>query len=188
MVLYAYQLTTTITHGGVKMFVKNFFKNLGEKIKNFLSKSKNFFENIWRETKNFFSKHKSVFQDIQKVLLVLLLIAFGILQLYQYSEILLMGLEENSTIGIAIAITGYFFVAGYTYWLLFHRSHNSDFRSLEYHIRDIRLQLQLYKANLSSRDFQIHNIGLDQKMFNLDLQHQLRKIERKLDELRVKEK
>lgn len=205
MVLKAYQLTTTITHGGVKMFVKNFFKNLGGKIKNSLSKSKCFFENIWNtikklpskskrflesiwgKIKNFFSKHKLVFQSIQKVLFGLLMIAFGILQLYQFSQILLMGLKENSAFGIAFAIAGYFLIGGYAYWFVFHRSYDNDFRRLEYDIRDIRLQLELHKINLSSSNFQIHTLGFKHEMFELDLQRQLRKIERKLDELRVKE-
>jgi hypothetical protein len=153
--------------------MKNFFKTT-------LSKCKNFFEKIWDKIKNFVSEHKSVFEAILEVFLVLLDIAWAILMLYPFSEILLSGIEKDSATHIAIAIAGYIFITWYTYWITFARRHNNDFREIKSVLWNIRARQSSHSVDsfLSKSEFKVSM--LEQKY---EIKNELREIERKVDKL-----
>jgi glucan phosphoethanolaminetransferase (alkaline phosphatase superfamily) len=155
----AYQLTI-LTYGGVIM--------------------KNFFKNLWDKIKNFVSEHKSVFETILKVFLVLLDIAWAILMLYPFSEILLSGIEKDSAIRVAFAIAGYIFIAWYTYWITFVRRQDDDFREIKSALWNIRVRQSSHSVDnfLSKSEFKVSM--LEQKY---EIADKLREIERKIDKL-----
>jgi hypothetical protein len=155
----AYQLTT-ILHGGVIM--------------------KNFFKNLWDKIKNFVSEHKPVFETILKVFLVFLDIAWAILMLYQFSEILLSGIEKDSAIRVAFAIAGYIFIAWFTYWVSFDRKNEDYFREIKSALWNIRVRQSSHSVDnfLSKSEFKVSM--LEQKY---EIADKLREIERKIDKL-----
>jgi len=163
----AYQLTI-LTHGGVIM--------------------KNFFKNLWDKIKNFVSQHAATVEVIFTIFLVIFYTGWTILMLYQFSGILITGLEKDSAIIIAIAIAGYIFVIGFLYWITFHQDHDKDFRRLKRDVQHIQMFLNLNSLDntLSRTEFKI--TMTDQEILGKDLQRQLRDIERKLDDLREKDK
>jgi glucan phosphoethanolaminetransferase (alkaline phosphatase superfamily) len=141
---------------------------------------KNFFKNLWDKIKNFVSEHKPVFETILDVFLALLYIAWAILMLYQFSEVLLSGIEKNSAIRIAFAIAGYIFITWYTYWISFFNRNQDDFRSLRYRLIDIQSLLRRSSIDqiLSRSEFKVSM--LEQKY---EVAEKLREIERKIDKL-----
>lgn len=149
---------------------------------------KNFFKNLWDKIKNFVSKHDVAFEAISTILLVLLYIGWTILMLYQFSGILIKGLARDSAIMVAFAIAGYLFVAGYLYWITFHQDHDKDLRRLKRDVQHIQMFLSLNSLDntLSRTEFKI--TMTDQEILGKDLQRQLGDIERKLDDLREKDK
>jgi hypothetical protein len=155
----AYQLTT-ILHGGVIM--------------------KNFFKNLWDKIKNFVSEHKPVFETILDVFLALLYIAWAILMLYQFSEILLSGMEKNSAIRVAFAIAGYIFIAWYTYWITFARRQDDDSREIKSALWNIQIRQSSHSVDnfLSKSEFKVSM--LEQKY---EVADKLREFERKIDKL-----
>jgi glucan phosphoethanolaminetransferase (alkaline phosphatase superfamily) len=155
----AYQLTI-LTFGGVIM--------------------KNFFKNLWDKIKNFVSEHKPVFETILEVLLALLYIAWAILMLYQFSEILLSGMEKNSAIRVAFAIAGYIFIAWYTYWITFARRQDDDSREIKSALWNIQIRQSSHSVDnfLSKSEFKVSM--LEQKY---EIADKLREIERKIDKL-----
>jgi uncharacterized membrane protein (DUF485 family) len=152
---------------------KNFFETT-------LSRSKSFFEKIWNKIKNFVSKHELVFEAILDMLFLVLYIAWAILMLYFFSQILLSGLAENSAIQIALAIAGYIFITWYTYWISFFNRNQDDFRSLRYRLIDIQSLLRRSSIDqiLSRSEFKVSM--LEQKY---EVAEKLREIERKIDKL-----
>jgi hypothetical protein len=108
MVLWPWLINSLVTYGGEIM--------------------KNFFKNLWDKIKNFVSQHAAAVEVIFRIFLVIFYTGWTILMLYQSSGILITGLEKDSAIIIAIAIAGYIFVAGFLYWIVFHQDHDKDFR------------------------------------------------------------
>jgi hypothetical protein len=160
MVLWPWLINSLVTYGGEIM--------------------KNFFKNLWDKIKNFVSEHKLVFETILDVFLALLYIAWALLMLYQFSEILLSGIEKNSAIRIAIAIAGYIFIAWYTYWITFARRHDNDFREIKSTLWNIRVRQSSHSVDsfLSKSEFKVSM--LEQKY---EMKNELREIERKIDKL-----
>ncbi len=152
---------------------KNFFKNT-------VSRSKSFFEKIQNKIKNFVSKHELLFETLLELFLGLLYVAWAIFMLYQFSEILLSGIEKNSAIRVAFAIAAYIFIAWYTYWITFARRHDDDFRQIKRDLWSIQTRQSSLSVDstLSRSEFRISM--LEQKY---EIAEKLREIERKIDKL-----
>ena len=143
----------------------------------------NFFKNIWNKIKTFVSKHHFLFETIRDTLLAILYITWAILVLYVSSGLLLSGLEENSAIQIAFAIAGYIFIAWFTYWITFYERNDKEFRQIQ---RDLwKIQ---FKQNFNSTEDILLRLGfkismLEREMSENNLKYKLEALERKLDHL-----
>ncbi|MFA7628042.1 MAG: hypothetical protein WCY37_01330 [Candidatus Dojkabacteria bacterium] len=144
---------------------------------------KNFFKNLWDKIKNFVSEHSILFETLSEVFLALLYVAWAILMLYQFSELLLSGIEKQSAIRIAFAVAGYIFIAWYTYWITFARRHDDDFRHIQRDLWQIRFRQSSNYVNdiLSKSEFKVSM--LERKMSEDDLKYKLQSLERKIDKL-----
>lgn len=132
----------------------------------------NFFKNLWNKVENFVSKHKLVFEFIFQVFLGILFIAWAIFMLHLSSETLLTGIEKQSPIHIAIAVGGYIFLTLFTYWITFADSNAEKFR-------DIQRELWEIRSRLSSSSFD-DNLTRNDVQYGL---RELERLERKLDKL-----
>ena len=143
----------------------------------------NFFKNLWNKIKTFVSEHELVFETIFKVLLTILFIAWAILMLYQFSEFLLSGIEKQSAIHIAFAIAGYIFIAWYSYWITFANSQDDELRQIQRQLGEIRFRQRSSSLNntLSRSEFRVSM--LEKKMSDDLIKYKLEALERKLDNL-----
>jgi hypothetical protein len=155
---------------------KNFFETA-------LSRSKSFFEKIWNKIKNFVSKHELVFKTMLEVLLAILYIAWAILMLYFFSQILLSGLLENSAMQIALAIAGYVFIAWYTYWITFGNKNEKEFRRIQRALWDIRFSQKSSSIDDSLTRSEFKIAMLKRKISDNEIKYKLEELERKLDKL-----
>jgi hypothetical protein len=133
--------------------------------------------------KNFVSEHTILFETLSEVFLGLLYIAWAILMLYQFSGILLSGIEKDSAILLALGIAGYIFIAWYTYWVTFARRHDDDFREIQRDIWQIRFRQSSHYLDdtLSRSEFKVTMI--ERKMSEDDLKYKLEALDRKIDKL-----
>ncbi len=143
----------------------------------------NFFKNLWNRIKPFVSKHKLVPETILKMLLAILFIAWTILMLYLFSEALLSGIEKRSAIHIAFAIAGYIFIAWYSYWITFANSQDDELHQIQRQLGEIRFHQRSSSLNntLSKSEFRVSM--LEKKMSDDLIKYKLEALERKLDNL-----
>jgi len=175
-----HQLNITNTIGGVKMFVKNFFNNLGKKIKNFLSKSKSFFEKIWDIIRTFFLDNKNIFFGIFIALYFLMLLTMS-------SGLLFSGLEKKSSLLMAIGVAGYIVVLCFAFWIITELTEERENRQVVDQLEELQSKLCSNERNLSIIEGIIRKFSFDQKMANNEIHILLTQIYQSIKQMTITE-
>jgi len=108
------------THGGVMM--------------------KNLFKNLWDKIGDLISKHKEIFVSV-------LFVAWAIFTLYVFSQVLLLGLKDESAIFIAFSVGGYIFTAWIIHWKTLAWDRENDFRYLLRKLDNVELLLKVHSVD-----------------------------------------